>query len=334
MLKKLLATCLCLGSLMTTSAVMAADSDTAAPIIIRFSHVVASETPKGQGALLFQKLVSERLAGKVRVEVYPNSSLFGDADELKALQDNQVQMLAPSMAKFSTLAPALQVYDLPFLFDDQAAVERFQRRPQGRALLESLRPHHMVGLAYWHNGMKELSAIRPLRMPADAQGLNFRIQPSEVLEAQFKAINASSTKLPFAQLRTALQSGSVQGAENPWSNIQSQKLDEVQPYITESNHGLLDYVLVTNPDFWYSIPHGVRSELEAIVDEVTYAVNLEANRINAEARQRIASGGKTQIISLSKSEHEAWRAAMQPVWKQYEGQIGKAVLEAAVRAND
>lgn len=277
--------------------------------------------------------MNERLAGKVKVEVYPNSTLFGDADELKALQDNKVQMLAPSMAKFSAMAPSLQVYDLPFLFDDQAAVERFQRRPQGRALLESLKDQNITGLAYWHNGMKELSATRPLHVPADAQGLNFRIQPSEVLEAQFKAIGASSTKLPFSQLKTALQSGSVQGAENPWSNIQSQKLDEVQPYIIESNHGLLDYMLVTNPAFWYGIPYNVRSELEAIVDEVTYAVNQEANRINTEARSRIAGNGKAQIISLNKAEHDAWRTAMQPVWKQYEGQIGKSVMEAAIRAN-
>lgn len=185
------------------------------PILIKFSHVVADGTPKGQGALLFKQLVEERLAGKVTVEVYPNSSLYGDANELEALQKDEVQLLAPSLAKFEQYTKQLQVFDLPFLFDDIEAVNRFQKRSKGRQLLRSMEDHNIVGLAYWHNGMKQLSATRALHSPGDANGLSFRIQPSAVLEAQFRQIGASSQKLPFAEVFNALKSGQVQGAENP-----------------------------------------------------------------------------------------------------------------------
>ncbi|ERH50705.1 C4-dicarboxylate ABC transporter [Ectopseudomonas chengduensis] len=303
------------------------------PILIKFSHVVADATPKGQGALLFKQLVEERLAGKVKVEVYPNSSLFGDANELEALRKNDVQLLAPSLAKFEQYTKQLQVFDLPFLFDDLDAVNRFQKRAKGRQLLRSMEDHNIVGLAYWHNGMKQISATRALNMPGDANGLSFRIQPSAVLEAQFGQVGANSQKLPFSEVFKALQSGQVQGAENPWSNIYSQKLHEVQPFISETNHGVLDYMLVSNSRFWYGIPHQIRMELEAIIDEVTYAVNKQAEAANQADRQRIVDSGRSQVINLTAEQRQAWRDAMRPVWEQFQGQIGSDVIKAAQTVN-
>tara|TARA_R100000750_G_scaffold44794_1_gene29971 strand:+ start:575 stop:1333 length:759 start_codon:yes stop_codon:yes gene_type:complete len=231
----------------------------AEPIVIKFSHVVAEDTPKGKGALLFKKLVEERLPGQVTVEVYPNSTLFGDANELEALANDEVQLLAPSLAKFEKYTKQVQVFDLPFLFDDLEAVNRFQKRAKGRQLLRSMEKENITGLAYCHNGMKQLSATKALLQPSDAMGLAFRIQPSAVLESQFSQVGAATKKIPFAEVYTSLQNGTVQGAENPWSNIYSKKMHTVQPYITESNHGVLDYMLVSNTRFWFGIPHQLRT---------------------------------------------------------------------------
>ena len=305
----------------------------AEPIVIKFSHVVAEDTPKGKGALLFKRLAEERLPGQVTVEVYPNSSLYGDADELEALREDKVQLLAPSLAKFEQYTKQVQVFDLPFLFDDLDAVNRFQKRAKGRQLLRSMETHNVTGLAYWHNGMKQLSATRPLHRPADAAGLSFRIQPSAVLQAQFDAVGANSQKLPFAQAYSALKAGTVQGAENPWSNIYSKNMHQVQPYITETNHGVLDYMLVTNTRFWMSMPHKVRFELEAIIDEVTYMVNQEAEQLNQADRERIRQAGTSQIIALSDEERQAWREKMRPVWQQFEPVIGADIIKAAEHVN-
>ena len=305
----------------------------AGPILIKFAHVVADNTPKGQGALLFQKLTEERLGGRVKVEVYPNSSLYGDANELEALANNEVQLLAPSLAKFEKYTKQLQVFDLPFLFDDLDAVNRFQKRAKGRQLLRSMEDHNIVGLAYWHNGMKQLSATRALLVPGDAAGLKFRIQPSSVLEAQFNQLGATPLVLPFAEVFEALKSGKVEGAENPWSNIYSKQLHSVQPFITETNHGVLDYMLVSNPRFWYGIPHQIRVELEGIIDEVTFEVNRQAEAANLADRKRIESAAGTQVIALSDEQRDAWRQAMQPVWQQFETAIGRDVIKAAQTVN-
>ena len=303
------------------------------PILIKFAHVVADNTPKGQGALLFKKLVEERLPGKVVVEVYPNSTLYGDANELEALVNNEVQLLAPSLAKFEKYTKQLQVFDLPFLFDDLNAVNRFQKRAKGRQLLRAMEDHNIVGLAYWHNGMKQLSASRALRVPSDAAGLKFRIQPSSVLEAQFNQLGASPQVLPFAEVFQALKSGSVQGAENPWSNIYSKQLHTVQPFITETNHGVLDYMLVSNPRFWYAIPHQTRVKLEGIIDDVTYEVNRQAEAANLADRMRIEQAGGSQVIALDDEQRNAWRQAMRPVWQQFEAAIGADVIQAAQTVN-
>jgi len=305
----------------------------AEPIVIKFAHVVADDTPKGKGALLFQKLVRQRLAGQVDVEVYPNSTLVGDADEMQALLDNKVQMLAPSLSKLIEYSPKLEVFDLPFLFDDDAAVARFQKREASRELLRSMAGRGIYGLAYWNNGLKQMTANQPLRNPADAAGLAFRIQPSPVLEAQFAAVGAKSVVLPFAKVYESLKGGVVQGAENPWSNILSQNMHSVQPYITETNHGVLDYMLITNNEFWLSMPFAVRSELEGIILEVTQAVNREAAAVNRRDRDRILASGSSQLITLTPEERQAWREQMLPVWKTYEAEIGADLIRAAMTVN-
>ncbi|WP_447745773.1 TRAP transporter substrate-binding protein [Pseudomonas nicosulfuronedens] len=303
------------------------------PIVIKFSHVVADDTPKGRGALLFKKLVEERLAGQVKVEVFANSTLFGDADELQALKDGKVQMLAPSLSKFEGYTKQLEVFDLPFLFDDLEAVKRFQKRDKSRELLHSMARSGIYGLAYWNNGMKQLSANRELRVPADAKGLAFRIQPSSVINAQFGLLDATGVKLPFAETLKALQDGKVQGTENTWSNIGSQRLDSAQPFITETNHGVLSYMVISNQKFWNSMPYAVRTQLENIVEEVTVEVNKDAEALNQKERDHVVANGKTRIVALTPAERDAWRTAMQPLWKQFEGEIGSDVLRAAQVVN-
>ena len=269
----------------------------------------------------------------MKVEVYPNSTLVGDAEEMQALMNNEVQMLAPSLSKFGKYTKKLQVFDLPFLFDDQAAVQRFQNREASRDLLRSMADSGIYGLAYWNNGLKQLSATQALRMPEDAAGLAFRIQPSAVLEAQFNAVGAKPVVLPFADVFKSLQSGVVQGAENPWSNIASQNMHKVQPFITESDHGVLNYMLVTTSKFWMSMPFAVRSELEGIVLEVTQAVNQEAATLNQRDRDRILASGSSKLITLTPEQRKAWREKMMPVWQSYESEIGADVIRAALTVN-
>ncbi|MEL7559494.1 TRAP transporter substrate-binding protein [Stutzerimonas chloritidismutans] len=305
----------------------------AEPITIKFSHVVADNTPKGQGALMFKQLAEERLPGKVVVEVYPNSSLFGDGKEMEALLIGDVHMLAPSLAKFEHYAKPIQIFDLPFLFDDLAAADRFQSSPQGKALLTSMEDKNITGLAYWHNGTKQMSATKPLREPKDARGLKFRVQASQVLEEQFKAVRANPRKMSFAEVYQGLQTGVVNGTENTWSNYESQKVHEVQPFITESDHGLIDYMVITNTQFWRSLPEDVRIELESIVEEVTVEVNRQADELNQKAKRAIAASGKTEIIRLTPEQRREWREAMRPVWKKFEDEIGVELIKAAEAAN-
>ena len=305
----------------------------AEPIVIKFSHVVAEHTPKGQGALLFKKLAEERLPGKVEVQVYPNSSLFGDGKEMEALLLGDVQLIAPSLAKFEHYSKPIQIFDLPFLFDDIHAVDRFQKGPVGQELLTSMEDKGITGLGYWHNGLKQLSANKALVLPKDARGLKFRVQASAVLDEQFKALRAKPRKMSFAEVYQGLQTGVVNGAENPYSNIYSQKMHEVQKYITESNHGLLDYMVITNTKFWSGLPADVRTELTKIMDEVTVEVNLHAEELNQRDKQSIIDSGKTEIITLTKEQRDQWRDQVKPVWKKFEKEIGAERIKAAEAAN-
>jgi len=321
-------------TLLLTAALTMFTNAFAEPIVIKFSHVVTENTPKGKGANLFKQLVEERLAGKVEVQVFPSSQLFGDSDEIIALLKNDVQMIAPALSKFSKFTKVLQIYDLPFLFNDLDAVACFQDSPAGKEMLDSMSSKGVKGLAYWHNGMKQLSASVPLRTPEAAAGLKFRIMSSDVLQAQFQAVDANPQKLAFSEVYLALQTGQIDGQENTWSNIYSQKFFEVQPYFEESNHGLLDYMLITSERFWKSLPDDVRTELDKIIMEVTTAVNGFASQENEDAKKLIADSGKTEIIQLTAEEKAQWRKTMKPVWDQFKDDIGAKYVDAAAACSE
>ncbi|MFT0211878.1 DctP family TRAP transporter solute-binding subunit [Pseudomonas sp. F1_0610] len=316
-------------ALLISSAVFSTTIQAQEPIVIKFSHVVAPDTPKGQGALLFQKLVKERLAGKVVVEVYPNSTLFGDDDEIQALRENKVQMLAPSLSKFDQYTKKLQIFDLPFFFDDLEAVSRFQRRDAGRELLSAMSGYGIYGLGFWNNGMKQLSATKALHSPKDAKGLKFRIQPSAILEDQFKAIEAIPVRIPFSRMYEAARKKEISGAENPWSNLYSSNLYQQQPYIVESNHGLLSYMVIVNRDFWLTLPLATKIELEGIMEEVTTAVNERSNQINERYKQQLKTVNGVHVRSFSPAEHDEWRARMIPLWGKYRADIGEQLMRNA-----
>ncbi len=304
------------------------------PIVIKFSHVVAEATPKGQGAIKFKEVAEKLLPGKVEVQVFPSSQLFGDAKELEALLLGDVQFIAPSLSKFDRYTKKIQVFDLPFLFDDIAAVDRFQQGKDGKALLDAMQSKGLQGLGYWHNGMKQMSTNRDkLTRPDDVKGLKFRIQASDVLEAQFRALGANPQKMAFSEVYQALQTGVVDGQENTWSNIYSQKFFEVQKTIANTNHGVIDYMVVTNGKWWKGLPEDVRKGLTQAMDEATKHANKLADDLNERDRKRIADAGKAKIQTLSKDDVAAWRKSMEPVWKKFESDIGKDLIEAALKSN-
>jgi C4-dicarboxylate-binding protein DctP len=304
------------------------------PMVIKFSHVVAENTPKGQGALKFKELAEKKLPGKVQVQVFPSSQLFGDAKELEALLLGDVQLIAPSLSKFDRYTKKIQLFDLPFLFDDIEAVDRFQDGPKGQELLTSMKNRGLIGLAYWHNGMKQLSTNKDrLQRPEDVKGLKFRIQASDVLEAQFRALGANPQKMAFSEVYQALQTGVVDGQENTWSNIYSQKFHEVQKTIAETNHGIIDYMVVANAKWWDGLPADVRQGLSEAMKEATTFANKLAFDLNEADKKKIMDAGKAKIQKLSKEDVAAWRKAMEPVWKKFEGDIGRDLIDAALKSN-
>ena len=305
-----------------------------APTVVKLSHVVAEKTPKGQAALKFKEVAEKKLPGKVNVQVFPSSQLFGDAKELEALLLGDVHFIAPSLSKFDRYTKKLQVFDLPFLFDDVAAVDRFQSGPKGRELMNAMTARNLRGMAYWHNGMKQLSTNRDkLQRPEDVKGLKFRIQASDVLEAQFRALGANPQKMAFSEVYQALQTGVVDGQENTWSNIFSQKFFEVQKTIAETNHGIIDYMVVTNAKWFDGLPADVRKGLSEAMAEATAFGNKLAGQFNEDDKKKIASAGKAKVQALSKADVAAWRKAMEPVWKKFEGDIGRDLIDAALKSN-
>jgi len=326
--KKLLL-CLVLASFVCSLASVAF----AGPIVIKFSHVVAEKTPKGQMANKLKELVDQRLGGKVVVEVFPNSQLFDDGKVVPAMLLGDVQLAAPALSKFEKYTKTLRIYDLPFLFKSMEAVDKFQLGPYGQKLLESMTDKGLLGLGYLHNGMKQLSANDPLKVPADAKGKKFRIMQSDVLQAQFETLDSVPLKAPFSEVFTLLQTKAIDGCENPWSNIYSKKFFEVQPYITETNHGVLDYMLVTSTKFWSSLPADVKPVLKKCIDEAVAYGNKISNDQAEEDKKKIKESGRTTIIELTPAERNQWVEAMKPVWKQFEGDIGTDMLDAAIASN-
>ncbi|MDA0230753.1 MAG: TRAP transporter substrate-binding protein [Proteobacteria bacterium] len=303
------------------------------PIIIKFSHVVTENTPKGQGALKFKELAESRLAGRVEVQIFPNAQLYGDDKVLEALLLGDVQLAAPSVSKFSRYTDRLQLFDLPFLFADIAAVDRFQNSPAGRELLSATTARGLLGLGYWHNGMKQLSANTALKRPEDAAGLKFRIQASDVIAAQFQALDATPLKKPFSEVFILLQTKGIDGQENTWSNIYSKKFFEVQDYITETDHGVVDYMVVTSVEFWESLPDDVRTVLEQCIAEATTFTNQVALELAISDRAKIGDSGRSEILILSPTERQRWVDAMKPVWAEFEDDIGAEAIAAAMAAN-
>jgi C4-dicarboxylate-binding protein DctP len=316
---------------MSTGVAAAACDD--GEIVIKFSHVTNTDKhPKGIAASLLADRVNEEMNGKACMEVFPNSMLYNDDKVLEAMLLGDVQMAAPSLSKFEKYTKKFRLFDLPFMFQDINAVDRFQNSEDGQKLKESMKRKGLLGLAFWHNGMKQLSANVPLVEPSDAEGLKFRVQASDVLVAQFEALGANPQKMAFSEVYGALQTGVVDGQENTWSNIYGQKFFEVQDGITETNHGIIDYLVVTSSDWWEGLDADVRDQLATILEEVTEERNSESYAVNQANRKLIVEAGST-IRELTPEQRAMWVEAMKPVWAQFEGDVGADLIEAAQAAN-
>ena len=299
------------------------------PIVIKFSHVVASDTPKGKGAERFKELAEKLTKGRVKVELYPNSTLYKDKEEMEALQLGAVQMLAPSLAKFGPLGvKEFEVFDLPYIFPGKDVLYRITDGPIGRDLFKKLESKGIIGLAYWDNGFKVMSANKPLLVPADFKGQKMRVQSSKVLDAQMRALGANPQVMAFSEVYQALQTGVVDGTENPPSNVYTQKMHEVQKNLTVSNHGYLGYAVIVNKKFWDGLPADVRGQLEAAMKDATKYSNAIAQQENDNALELIRKSGKTAIHVLTDKEKAEWRRALLPVQKEMEGRIGKDLIGA------
>ena len=323
-MRKLILAAVSAAALVVVGPASAADQ----PIVIKFSHVVASDTPKGKAADKFKELAEKYTDGKVKVEVYPNSTLYKDKEELEALQLGAVQMLAPSNSKFGPIGiKEFEVFDLPYILPDTKALRKVTEGPVGARLLKLLDAKGMTGLAYWDNGFKQMSANKKLVAPEDYKGLKFRIQSSKVLEAQFRALGAIPQVMAFSDVYQALQTGVVDGQENTWSNMYTQKMHEVQKYATVTNHGYIGYVVVVNKKFWDGLPADVRTQLEKAMKEATEFGNGQSAKENEEALEAIKKAGKTEIVTLTPEQDEALRKAMMPVYKEVASRVGQPLIE-------
>jgi len=303
------------------------------PIVIKFSHVVAVDTPKGNAADHFKKLAEERTKGRVKVEVYPNSQLYKDKEELEALQLGSVQMLAPSLAKFGPLGvKEFELFDLPYIFDDYKDLHKITQGPIGQQLLNKLESKGILGLAYWDNGFKQMSANKALRVPGDFRGLKMRVQQgSRVLESEMRALGANPQGLAFSEVYQALQTGVVDGTENPVSNFYTQKMHEVQKFMTLSDHGYLGYAVIVNKKFWDGLPADIRTALDSAMKDATKYANDIAKRKNDEDLEFVKKSGKTQIISLTAAEKAEWKKALVKVHTDMESRIGKDLIQAVYK---
>lgn len=302
-------------------------------IVIKFSHVTNSDKhPKGIAATLLEQRVNDEMNGKACMEVFPNSTLYNDDQVLEAMLQGDVQMAAPSLSKFEQFTKVFRIFDLPFMFKNIEAVDEFQNSETGQAMKASMERRGLSGLQFWHNGMKQMSANKPLMVPSDANGLKFRVQASDVIKAQMEAIGASPQPMAFSEVYGALQTGVVDGQENTWSNIYGQKFFEVQDGITETNHGVLDYMVVTSTDWWDGLPDDVRTQLATILEEVTVTRNAAVGEVDAEARQAILDAGST-IRELDDAGRQTWVDAMMPVWEQFTADVGQENIDAAQAIN-
>lgn len=317
---------------LTAPAAFAEDCDDG-EIVIKFSHVTNTDKhPKGIAATLLAKRVNEEMNGKACMEVFPNSTLYNDDQVLEAMLQGDVQMAAPSLSKFEQFTKKFRIFDLPFMFKNIEAVDEFQNSETGQQMKELMVRRGLLGLQFWHNGMKQISANKPLIWPADAKGLKFRVQNSDVLKAQMKAMGASPQPMAFSEVYGALQTGVVDGQQNTWSNIYGQKFFEVQDGVTEANLGLLDYMVVTSADWWDSLPDDVRDQLATILKEVTETRNAESFKVNEEAKEAIIAAGGV-VRELTPDQRQAWVDVMKPVWAEFVKDVGQDNIDAAQAIN-
>jgi len=315
------------------AAVPFAASGQSQPIVIKFSHVVTDNTPKGKGALKFKELAEQRTSGRVKIEVYPNSTLYKDGEEMNALQLGSVQMLAPSVSKFGPLGVReYEAFDLPFIFDGYDELHKVTDGPLGKELFRKLESKNIVGLAYWDNGFKVMTANKPLRRVADFRGLKMRIQSSKVLDSQFRALGAVPQVMAFSEVYQALQTGVVDGTENTPSNVFTQKMHEVQKELTISNHGYIGYAVIVNKPFWDGLPADIRKTLEGAMAEATTYANDIAKKENDDALEAIRKAGRTQIYSLKPDEKREWKKALLVVHRESESRVGKDTIDAIYKA--
>jgi C4-dicarboxylate-binding protein DctP len=302
-------------------------------IVIKFSHVTNTDKhPKGIAASLLEKRVNEEMNGKACMQVYPNSTLYNDKKVLEAILNGDVQLAAPSLSKFEKFTKKYRIFDLPFVFEDVGAVDRFQNSAAGDKLKNAMKRRGLTGLAFWHNGMKQMSANRPLIKPSDARGLKFRVQASDVLVAQFEQLGANPQKMSFKEVYGGLQTGVIDGQENTWSNIYGKKFFEVQDGVTETNHGIIDYLVVTSTKWWDGLPDDVRTQLATILKEVTEVRNSESTNVNNQNKENIIKAGGI-VRTLDTAQRQAWVDAMKPVWQKFEKDIGKDLMDSALKAN-
>ncbi len=305
------------------------------PIVIKFSHVVAAETPKGKAAEFFKKRADELTKGKVKVEVYPNSQLYKDKEEMEALQLGAVQMLAPSLAKFGPLGvKEFELFDLPFIFDDFNDLHKVTQGPVGQSLLKKLEPKGITGLAFWDNGFKSFSANTPIKTPDDLKGKKMRIQSSKVLEEQMRAVGSIPQVMAFSEVYQALQTGVVDGTENPISNLYTQKMHEVQKHLSLTNHGYLGYAVIVNKKFWDGLPADVKGQLETAMKDATVFANKIAQEENNSALEGVKKSGKTTVYTPTKEERLALKRAMVPVHQKMESRIGKDVIQQVYKVTE
>lgn len=299
------------------------------PIVIKFSHVVAQDTPKGKAAEHFKKRAEELTKGRVKVEVYANSTLFKDKEELEALQLGAVQMLAPSLAKFGPLGvKEFEVFDLPYMFDNYEDLHRVTEGPIGRRMLDSLGRRGITGLAFWDNGFKVFSSNKPINSVSDFKGQKMRIQSSKVLDAQMRAIGVLPQVMAFSEVYQALQTGVVDGTENPPSNLFTQKMHEVQKFVRVSNHGYLGYAVITNKKFWDGLPADVRTQLERAMKESTTYANQIAKKDNDDALDAVRKSGRSQVFVPSAQEQTAMKRALVGVHEKMDDRVGVELVQA------
>ena len=303
------------------------------PIVIKFSHVVAKDTPKGKAAEKFKELAEAATKGRVKIEVYANSTLYKDKEELEALQLGAVQILAPSMAKFGPLGvKEFELFDFPYLFTDQQSLERVTNGPVGKDMLKRLETKGLIGLSFWDNGFKIMSSNRSMHVPTDLKGLKLRIQASKVLDEQMRVLGANPQVMAFSEVYQALQTGVVDGLENVPSNLYTQKMHEVQKHMTVTNHGYIGYAVVVNKKFWEKLPADMRSQLDGAMKEATEYANKIAQQENEAALDAIRKSGKVTVYMPTDAEKAEWRKVMLPVHKTMEERIGKDLIAAASKA--